>query len=341
VTAHGEIFGRTADGQPVHKLAVAGGGLHADIITWGAVIQDLRMDAHPPPLVLGLTTFEHYLAHSPYFGAMAGRCANRIRGGTFIIDGQRHQADTNFVGKHTLHGGAMGIGKRIWTVAERGADFVTLTLRDPDGWMGFPGDLDITCTYSLQAHGILSVELSAVTNRTTLCNLAHHSYFNLDDGGASDALDHLLEIKAEAFLPVDEDLIPTGRIVPVSGTDFDFRTLRPIRRQSDGKQIAYDHNWCLAGSAQPCRRVARLCGKHSGVSMEVWTTEPGLQFYAGHKAAREVAGLGGRQYGAYAGICLEPQIWPDASSHCHFPQALIRPGETYRQITQYRFDKTR
>lgn len=340
MAADTERFGQTPDGQPVHRIRLEGGGLQANIITWGAVVQDLRMDGHRPPLVLGFETFENYPSHSPYFGAVAGRCANRIRDGKFVIDGRPCQADTNFIGKHMLHGGAKGIGKRVWSVAGHGADFVTLTLRDGDGEMGFTGNLDITCIYRLRPGGILSCELSAATDQPTLCNLAHHSYFNLDDGGASDVLDHHLDIDAAAYLPVDHELIPTGAVTPVAGTDFDFRAARAIRREIDGRQIEYDHNWCLAASSRSCRRVARLCGARSGVAMEVWTTEPGIQFYGGHKVARDVACLEGRRYAAFAGVCLEPQIWPDAPNHPHFPQAVLRPGETYRQTTEYRFAKT-
>jgi aldose 1-epimerase len=339
VTTLAELFGRTGDGEPVHRLRIAGGGLQASIITWGAVVQDLRLEGHRPPLVLGFESFDDYPAHSPYFGAIAGRYANRIREGRFAIDGRQYQADTNFLGKHLLHGGSKGIGKRVWSIAEHGADFVTLRLRDRDGEMGFPGNLDITCTYRLAPGGVLSIELSAVTDQPTLCNLAHHSYFNLDDGGSSEVLDHLLQIDAEAYLPVDEELIPTGEIAPVAGTDFDFSEARPIRREAGGRQVEYDHNWCLARSRQPLRRVARLSGSRSGVAMEVCTTEPGVQFYAGHKAARDAAGLDGRQYRAFAGVCLEPQVWPDSPNHPDFPQAVLRPGEVYRQTTQYRFAK--
>jgi aldose 1-epimerase len=340
MTAGDEIFGHTSEGEAIHRHRIEGGGLQADIITWGAVIQDLRIEGHSPPLVLGFETFAYYPSQSPYFGAMAGRCANRIREGRFAIDGELYQADTNFLGKHMLHGGARGIGKRIWTVAEKSADFVTLWLRDGDGEMGFPGNLDIACTYRLKPAGILSVELSAVTDRPTLCNLAHHSYFNLDDGGTGDVLDHRLQIDAESFLPVDEEMIPTGSVTPVEGTHFDFRSIRPVRREREGRQVEYDHNWCLDGSRRPCTRVARLEGARSGVSMEVWTTEPGLQFYAGHNVARETPGLEGRRYRAFAGVCLEPQAWPDAPNHPQFPQAMLRPGETYRQLSEYRFSKT-
>ena len=335
-----EAFGVAPDGQPVHRVRIAGGGLQAAIITWGAVIQDLRIDGHPAPVVLGFDSFDDYAAHSPYFGAVAGRFANRIGGGKFTIDGKACRGDKNFLGKHLLHGGAMGIGKRVWSIGDVGEDFVTLTLRDADGEMGFPGNLDIACTYRLKPDGILSCDLGAVTDRPTPCNLALYSYFNLDDGGASEALDHLLQVDAGDVLPVDEEMIPTGRIASVEGTDFDFRVSRPIRREIGGEQLRYDHNWCLGLSKQPCRRVATLRGARSGLAMEVWTTEPGIQFYAGHKVARDVPGLGNRRYGPFAGICLEPQNWPDSPNHPQFPQAVLRPGDTYRQTTEYRFGNT-
>ncbi len=173
--------------------------------------------------MLGFEDFRFYPVHSPHFGAMVGRFANRIAHGRFTIDGKAYQADLNFLGKHTLHGGAGGIGRQLWTLKEAGPDFVTLTYRARDGEMGFPGNLDISCTYRAMQAGRLMIELSAVTDAPTLCNLAHHSYFNLDDGGKSDVLGHLIQIEAGAYLPVDEELIPTGDIVPVEGTDFDFR----------------------------------------------------------------------------------------------------------------------
>jgi len=333
----GVLFGTTPDGGEVQRFAIRGGGLTANIIGWGAAVQDLRLDGHDAPLVLGFEEFADYPAHSPYFGAIPGRCANRIAGGRFVIDGTPWHADTNFLGKHTLHGGSKGFGKRVWSVSSSGSDFVTLTLHSADGEMGFPGALDASCTYSVRAPGTLSIELTATCDEPTLCNLAHHSYFNLDDGGSGDILDHRLVINAGAYLPVDEELIPTGVVQPVAGTPFDFRQARPVRLDVDGQQVIYDHNFCLAAARGPLKQAAWAQGARSGVEMEVWTTEPGVQFYAGHKVAREQEGLGGRRYGAYAGFCLEAQVWPDAPNHAYFPQAVLRPGETYRQVTEYRF----
>jgi aldose 1-epimerase len=334
-----EVFGKTADGAPVHRFQISAGALTAHVINWGAVVQDLRLEGHDAPLVLGFDRFDDYPVHSPYMGAIAGRYANRIAGGRFVIDGQQYQADRNFLGKHTLHGGSRSFGNQVWEVLLHGGDFITLALHDPAGSMGFPGAIDVTCTYTIKAHGRLCVELSATCDAPTLCNLAHHSYFNLDDGGSGDILDHSLEIAAAAYLPVDEELIPTGVVQPVDGTAFDFRRARPIRMEPEGEQVIYDHNFCLSAARGPLRKVVRVQGASSGVEMEVWSTEPGVQFYAGHKAGRSVPGLGGRTYGAFCGFCLEPQIWPDSPNRPYFPQAVLLPGEVYRQVTEYRFNK--
>lgn len=334
--ADSEVFGATADGQQVRRFSISAGGLTAQIMTFGAAVQDLRLAGHDAPLVLGFDRFDDYPGHSPYFGAIAGRYANRIAGGSFMIDGNRYQGPQNFLGKHTLHGGDAGFFGAVWNVTASADDFVTLGLRDPAGTMGFPGAIDVTCTYRVRGPGTLSIELSATADEPTLCNLAHHSYFNLDNGGAGDVLDHRMMIAAAAYLPVDDEMIPTGFVVPVDDTAFDFRVARPIRQVEGGTQLPYDHNFCLAATRGPLRQAVWTQGS-SGVEMEVWTTEPGLQFYAGQNVARNVPGLGARNYGAFAGFCLEPQIWPDSPNRPYFPQAVLRPGETYRQVTEYRF----
>ncbi|MGB3501499.1 MAG: aldose epimerase family protein [Mesorhizobium sp.] len=333
----GSLFGIAPEGEPVHRHRIHAGGLTATIMQWGAVLQDLRLEGHSSPLVLGFSSFDDYPASSPYFGAIAGRYANRIAHGRFVVDGRHHVADTNFLGKHMLHGGARGTGKRVWSLVDRGADFVTLGLRDPDGWMGFPGNLDITCTYRLKLPATLSIELSATTDQPTLCNLTNHSYFNLDDGGRTESLDHRLSIAAGAYLPVDDEMIPTGEVRPVDGTAFDFRLARTIRHDEGGGQTMYDHNFCLASQRGPLKQAAWAQGAHSGIEMEMWTTEPGVQFYAGHKVAREAVGLEGKPYPAWAGFCLEAQCWPDSPNRPYFPQAVLWPGDRYRQVTEYRF----
>ncbi|WP_353645670.1 aldose epimerase family protein [Mesorhizobium sp. WSM2239] len=335
--ADDEVFGTTGEGEAVRRVSIAGGGLSAKILGWGAVVQDLRLAGHDAPLVLGFDRFDDYPALSPYFGAIVGRHANRIRNGRFIIAGQHCQIDAEHPEKHGLHGGSNGYFRRIWEIDEAGEDFVTLFLRDPDGAMGFPGALDVRCTYKLQNPGVLSIELTATSDAPTLCNLAHHSYFNLDDGGSGDILDHRMTVNASAYLPVDDSLIPTGVVRPVDATPFDFRLARTIRMESEGEQLEYDHNFCLAAARGPLRQAAWMQGASSGVEMEVWTTEPGLQFYIGQHLNPDAAGLGGRRYGKFSGFCLEPQTWPDSPNRPYFPQATLLPGETYRQTTEYRF----
>ena len=192
----GELFGTTQAGEAIRRFIIRGGGLSANILNWGAVIQDLRLAGHDAPLVLGFDSFEAYEKDTLYFGAVVGRFANRIRDGRFGLAGQRHQTDRNFLGRHTLHGGVGGYAGRAWEVSLHGRDFVTLSLHDPAGTMGFPGALDVTCTYRLKIPGTLSVEFTATADEATVCNLTQHSYFNLDDGGAGDVLDHRVMIPA-------------------------------------------------------------------------------------------------------------------------------------------------
>ena len=238
----GEVIGEALDGA-VRRAKIEGGALTAHVLSWGAVVQDLRLDGHAPPLVLGFERFEDYPRYSPYFGAIAGRCANRIANASFVLDGHKYLLDANFLGKHQLHGGSKGFGKRVWSFVDHGADFVTLEFVSEDGDMGCPGRLTARCTYRLKGERTLSVELTAETEAPTICNFAQHSYFNLDDGGATPVLDHQLEIAAESYLPVDDEMIPTGEVRPVEGTEFDFRSPRTIRCERDGEQVLYDHNF--------------------------------------------------------------------------------------------------
>ncbi len=324
-------FGEMPDGTPVERVTLRGGGLTANVLSYGAVLQDLRLEGCDAPLVLGFDSFAPYLTHSPYFGATAGRCANRIRDGHLELDGQTWQLDRNFLGKHMLHGGSAGMGKRVWRIEAVAADSVTLAITLEDGEMGFPGRLEARVTFALLARGVFDIRMEAETDAPTLCNLAHHSYFAL---GAETISDHLLEVDAESYLPVDADLIPTGEIRPVAGTGFDFRKPAPIRQAHP-----VDHNFCLAAARRRLTRVARLENPGNGLAMELRTTEPGLQVYDGSKIDIDLPGLAGQPMRRHAGIALEPQTWPDANHHDNFPGAVLRPGERYRQHTQYIFSK--
>lgn len=331
-----EVFGQLEDGQSVHRVQLSGGGLKANIITWGAVLQDLRLDGHAPPLALGFADFAAYPDHSPHFGATVGRFANRIGNAGFEIDGRRYRTDANGGGKHTLHGGSGGFGKRIWNIADLGTSHVYLTLTDPDGMMGFPGACEVTCNYTLKENGCLHIATTMRSDQSTPAGLAHHSYFNLD--GSADCLDHELQIFADHYLPVDDELIPTGEIRSVEASPFDFREPKSIGRDLQGDTI-YDHNFCLSGSRRGLQDVAIARSARSGIAMTVATTEPGLQIYAGHKIATQPPGLQGQPYCAHAGFCMETQNWPDAPNQPDFPDCILRPGEELRQVTEYKFSR--
>jgi aldose 1-epimerase len=331
-----ETFGQTASGETVHRVTIEGGGLTAKIMTWGATLQDLRLEGHAAPLTLGFPDFESYPAHSPYFGQTAGRHANRIARGRFVLDGTTYQLECNERGISHLHGGSAGIAKRMWTLESHGSDHAVFSIVDPDGQSGYPGTVKIEARYELRPGGCMAITYTSVTDRPTLVNVAHHSYFTLDD--ADDILDHELMMAADHYLPVDADQIPTGEIRSVEGTDFDFRELRPIRREgSDGQQVPYDHNFCLSFEREAVRTIALVRSMRSGLAMELRSTEPGLQFYTGFKVATPVSGLTGKPYSACAGFCLETQSWPDSPNHAGFAGAVLRPGEKRVQHTEHVF----
>jgi aldose 1-epimerase len=336
-------FGRF-DGEDVHEITLKSeAGATASVITWGAVVRDLVVPSSrgPQRVVLGFEEFEHYPQHSPHFGAIAGRFANRIGHGTFTLDGVRHQVTLNQndppgpggVPRHHLHGGARGFGKRNWSLVAHGQRFVTLALVSPDGDEGYPGALNVMCTYTLAEPATLRVELAATTSKPTIINLCHHSYFNLD--GSADIGDHLLQLDADFRTPTDADLIPTGEITAVAGTAHDFREAKPMRQLAGGERVRFDANWVRRHRG--FGRCARVESPVNGLTLETWTTEPAVQFYDGAKMNPPVAGLGGVRYGGFAGFCLEPQRFPDSPNRPHFTDATLRPGEVYSQITEYRF----
>lgn len=332
-----EVFGETDSGEKVHRIKIEGGGLTAHFLTYGTVLQDLRLEGHGPSLVLGFEQFPAYLTKSPYFGATAGRCANRIRDGHFEHQGKVYQLDRNFLGKHHLHGGAKSMGKRLWGIKTYAQDRVTFEIDLLDGEMGYPGNVKATASFQLLENGTLYIQYRAEVDAPTLISFAHHSYFNLD--GSDDILAHELHVKADRFLPVDDELIPTGEQRQVEGTVFDFRRPKPIREASAYCPI--DHNFCLSNAQMPLREVANLKSKMSGINMRCLTTEPGLQVYDGAKIAIDEPGHDGLKMGKNAGVALEPQVWPDANHHATFPSALRYPEEPYQQHTQYIFKKER
>jgi aldose 1-epimerase len=340
------VFGEV-DGRPVHEVTLRSEtGAEAKIIEWGAVLRDFLVPVGQGAMqrvVLGLNSVEDYVRHSPYFGAIAGRYGNRIKEGRFRLGGRVHQLSLND-GRHSLHGGARGFSGRPWQLVDADNSSAALALWSRDGDQGYPGNLTVSCVYRLLG-STLRVELTAVTDADTPVNLCQHSYFNLD--GSPSILDHTLQLAADFFTPTDTKLIPTGEVRALAGTPYDFREPRPVRfmDKDAGRPFRYDINFVLRrerlapSDIEGCMLAyaGTFASAKSGVSMEVWSTEPGLQFYDGWMTDVPVVGIHGHPYGAYAGVCLEPQFFPDSPNRPHFPDAILRPGRTYRQITEYRF----
>jgi aldose 1-epimerase len=335
--ARSDIFGTGPNEETVTRMFLSGGGLTAQVLTWGAIIQDLRLDGHDAPLVLGFETMPDYLHHSPYFGATPGRNANRIGHGKFSIDGHEYHLDRNEGGVTHLHGGTDGVAKQNWAIVEHTESKVVLTVLDPDGRAGYPGNCTITATYELKPGGVLSVIYETTTDKPTIANVCQHSYFILD--GKETTAAHELQIAADRYLPTDERQIPEGGPREVAGTPFDFREMKSVVQEENGRQVLYDHNFCLSDERVAKREVAHLRSRESDVHLRVLTTEPGVQFYAGFKMHVPVPGLEGRKYGPFSGLCLETQIWPDAVNQEGFPNAVLRPGEVLRQETDYVFTR--
>lgn len=321
-----EDAGTLPDGRQVRAILLRAGRLRARVLTLGAIVQDLRLQGYRHPLVLGAPDPAPYLTTHRYIGAIVGRFANRIGNARFTIAGQTFHTDANFLGRHTLHGGADGPDLMLWSIREQRANSATLMLNLADGHMGFPGNLAITAQIALQDDA-LQIGLSATTDAATPCSLTHHGYFDLD--GLGDIRGHHLQIMADHMLSLDADQIPTGQIAPIAGTDFDFRKGRVLGN------TALDHNFCLSSAPQPLRPVAMLQGQN-GLRMQVETTACGLQVYDGAHFGM-LPGLDNRVYHAHAGLALETQHWPDAPNQPGFPDAILRPGQTYRSETRYRF----
>ena len=346
-------FGTLDDGTdvPIYTL-VNDAGMEARITPYGGTVVSLTApdpDGTMADVVLGFDTLEEYLDHSPFFGCLVGRYANRIADGEFTLEGETYTLATND-GPNHLHGGIEGFDKKLWSASSRESEYgpsLRLTYTSPDGEEGYPGTLHVTVVYTLideaasadGATGALRIDYMATTDKPTVVNLTNHSYFNLSAGASETILDHKLMLNADHFTPVDETLIPTGEIRPVEGTPMDFREVTRIgaRIDADARQLelggGYDHNWVVNGEPDTLRLAARVVDPATGRQMEVHTTEPGVQLYTGNMMPETIPGKGNRTYVQRGGLCLETQHYPDSPNKPEFPSTKLEPGETYRSTT--------
>ena len=341
-------FGKTPDGQEVRLYRLRNAtGMTAEIMTYGAIVVSLEApdkDGNMDDIVLGYDNLQDYLKETPYFGAIVGRYGNRIGKGKFTLDGVTYTLATNDGANH-LHGGVKGFDKVVWDgkpVYRPDGVGVELSYLSKDGEEGYPGNLQVTVTYILTNKDELRIEYHATTDKATPVNVTHHGYFNLT-GGRRDILGHELMLNADKFTPVDAGLIPTGRLVDVEGTPMDFRKSTAIgaRIGDNYEQLkfggGYDHNWVLTKQGNRMTLAARVYEPTTGRIMEVRTTEPGIQFYAGNFLDGTLTGKGGIVYKHRYGFCLETQHYPDSPNKPEFPSTILRPGGTYETTTVYRF----
>jgi aldose 1-epimerase len=343
-------FGTTRRGEPVERYSLVGaGGMEVSVISYGARVQCLLVPGRGgdvADVVLGYDDLEGYEDDDPYHGAVVGRFANRIRRGRFELDGREYQLTTNH-GEHHLHGGEKGFSRVVWEGTPFTADEqvgVELRYHSPDGEEGYPGNLDVRVTYTVSPDNRLRIDYAATTDRPTPVNLLQHLYLNLGGHGSGDVLDHELQIRAREYTPLDSDSLPTGEIAAVEGTPLDFRTPRAVgeRIRSDHPQMkisgpgGYDHNFVIDAEAAANDFAARVRHPPSGRTVDVRTSEPGLQVYTGNLLDGHV-GKDGHRYNRWAGLCLETQHFADAPNHPHFPSTIVRPGDQLRSWTVYAF----
>jgi aldose 1-epimerase len=335
-------FGHAPDGSEVFLFTLKNaGGMIAQITNYGGIVTSLVVpdrNGNFEDVVLGFDTLEEYLGGHPYFGAIVGRYANRISRGRFEIGGEEYRLATNNGNNH-LHGGIVGLDKRVWnfeTRYEDGGSSLVLTYLSPQGEEGYPGNLSLTVIYTLNDDNELRVTFMAETDRPTPVNLSHHGYFNLT-GGRENVLGHELTINAARYTEVNSELIPTGALPEVEGSPMDFRKAKPIGRDIGRVPGGYDHNYVLDGREGELRTAAVLYEPKSGRRMEVLTTQPGVQLYTGNFLDGSLTGKMQQVYNQYDGLCLETQHFPDSPNHPHFPNTILKPGEEYNHTAIYRF----
>tara|TARA_B100001123_G_C15224545_1_gene992655 strand:- start:24 stop:1211 length:1188 start_codon:yes stop_codon:yes gene_type:complete len=340
----GEVDGKKVD---LYTLTNANGAI-AKITNYGGIVSDIRVpdkNGRLGSVILGFDSLDKYLAGHPYFGCITGRYANRIAKGRFSIDGKDYQLTAINNGKNHLHGGEKGFDKRIWAAKEiKGDDFVGLKLSrtSPDGEEGYPGKLDTVVTYKWTNDNALQIDYTASTDKPTVINLTNHCYFNLT-GAANSILDHEMHLVANRMVPTDDAGIPTGSLMKVSGTPFDFTKPHKIGARINTEHIqitngkGYDHNWVLNNQDGDMALAARVTEAGSGRVLEVHTDQRGIQFYTGNYLDGSLTGRGGKIYKHRYGFCLETQIYPDSPNQKSFTNAILRPGEKYKHRCIYKF----
>jgi aldose 1-epimerase len=342
-------FGKTPDGVSVALYTLKNSkGMEARIITYGGAVVSLKTPDRTGAMgdiVLGYDTLADYLAGKSYFGALIGRYGNRIAHGKFTLEGKAYSVPVNN-GENALHGGIRGFDKRVWTARTLPDSALELTYKSADGEEGYPGNLTATVTYTLTDDNHLRVHYTAVTDKPTVLNLTNHSYFNLKGAGEGDILGHLVMLNADEYLPVNAGLIPTGELRLVQNTPFDFRKARTpgerIKQPDDQLKIGngYDHNWVLNREKMNpgmLSLAARVSETISGRVMEIYTDQPGIQFYTGNFLDGTDKGKGGKIYNQRAGFCFETQHYPDSPNQAKFPTTELKPGQKYDTTTEWRF----
>jgi len=344
-----EPFGKAPDGTPVELFTLINlNGVTAQITNYGGIITTLNVpdkDGNFDDVVLGFYTLEEYIKKSPHFGCLVGRFGNRIAGGKFTLDGVEYQMAINN-GPNHLHGGLVGFDKKVWTpemITEENGSALKLTYLSPDGEENYPGNLNVEAVYRLNDDNELILTFSATTDKKTVLNLTHHSYFNLKGHGNGDILDHEIQFNSTEFVAIDSTSIPLGPLMNVSNTPFDFLQPKSIGQdiEADDEQIrnggGYDHSFVVDGYNEKLKLACTVWDHTSGRMMEVWTTEPAVQFYSGNFLDGSIKGKDGKVYKQRYGFCLEAQHYPDSPNHPEYPTTVLGPGEVYDQTTIYKF----
>ncbi|MCA0458753.1 MAG: galactose mutarotase [Chloroflexi bacterium] len=344
------IYGTTADGKPVEQYTLTNAnGMEVKVITFGGIITSLSVPDRTGKMnniVLGFDKLADYETRSPYFGALIGRYGNRIANAKFSLGGKDYQLAVND-GINALHGGKKGFDKQVWAakaIKDGATVGLELSYTSPDGEEGYPGNLATTVTYTLTSTNELRIDYRATTDQLTVVNLTNHTYFNLAGNGAGSIANHIAQINADRYTPVDANLIPTGELAPVEGTPFDFRSPKLVNAglRSSFPQIVsgrgYDHDFVINRETEnDLEFAAQIYDPSSGRKVEVWTTEPSMQFYTGNFLDGTLVGSSGSLYRQGDGFCLETQHYPDSPNQSDFPTTELKPGDTYQTTTVYRF----